>query len=111
MLEGGGPVLGVLPVAPYGEQRERLGPGDLLVLYSDGVTEAQNQNREFYGKKRLNTTLTAHAGESCGAIHDAIQADVAAFTEGAPQSDDITVVVLEYRGKAIEPPMNADERR
>jgi serine phosphatase RsbU (regulator of sigma subunit) len=46
----------------------------------------------------LRDIVNAHAKESCGAIHDAIQAGVAAFTEGAAQSDDITVVVLEYRG-------------
>ena len=110
-LEATGMPVGLLEGAEFAVESLQLAPGDRVVIYSDGVTEAQNQNREFYGKKRLNTTLTAHAGESCGAIHDAIQADVAAFTEGAPQSDDITVVVLEYRGKAIEPPMNADERR
>jgi len=71
-----------------------------VVIYSDGVTEAQNQNHEFFGKKRLRDIVNAHAKESCGAIHDAIQAGVAAFTEGAAQSDDITVVVLEYRGRA-----------
>jgi sigma-B regulation protein RsbU (phosphoserine phosphatase) len=78
----------------------RLAPGDTLVIYSDGVTEAQNQNHEFFGKKRLNDIINKHAGESCNAIHDAIQEGVAAFTEGAPQSDDITVVVLEYGGAA-----------
>jgi sigma-B regulation protein RsbU (phosphoserine phosphatase) len=64
------------------------------------VTEAQNQNKEFFGKKRLYDILKAHAGSTCAAIHDAIQEGVTAFTEGAPQSDDITVVVLEYRGVA-----------
>jgi sigma-B regulation protein RsbU (phosphoserine phosphatase) len=41
-LNGGGPVLGIVPTAPYSEMRDRLRHGDLLVLYSDGVTEANN---------------------------------------------------------------------
>ena len=53
MLEGGGPVLGILPVAPYSEQRERLGPGDLLVLYSDGVTEANERQLRRVRRRAL----------------------------------------------------------
>jgi serine phosphatase RsbU (regulator of sigma subunit) len=100
-LEATGMPVGLMEGAEFTVESLQLAPGDRVVIYSDGVTEAQNQNREFYGKKRLNATLTAHAGESCSAIHDAIQADVVAFTEGAPQSDDITVVVLEYGGTAV----------
>jgi phosphoserine phosphatase RsbU/P len=74
--------------------------GDKLVIYSDGVTESQNAAGEFFGKKRLSDLLTAHAAEPCVAIHDAIQQAVAAFSEGAPASDDITVLVLEYSGGA-----------
>jgi serine phosphatase RsbU (regulator of sigma subunit)/pSer/pThr/pTyr-binding forkhead associated (FHA) protein len=81
------------PVSEY-----RLAPGDKVVIYTDGVTEAQTTNGEFFGKKRLREITTRHAAESCTAIHDAIQEAVAAFTEGTAQSDDITVVVLEFRG-------------
>ena len=70
------------------------------MIYSDGVTEAQNLETGFFGKKRLREVVEAHAGDSCAAIHDAIQDAVAAFTEGAAQSDDITLVVLEFRGAA-----------
>jgi serine phosphatase RsbU (regulator of sigma subunit)/pSer/pThr/pTyr-binding forkhead associated (FHA) protein len=99
-LEATGMPVGLMEGAEFTLESLQLSPGDLVVIYSDGVTEAQNQNREFFGKKRLNEILRAHAKESCSAIHDAIQEGVAAFTEGAPQSDDITVVVLEYRGAA-----------
>ena len=68
------------------------------MIYTDGVTEAQNAAGEFFGKKRLRETVAAHAGESCQTVHDAIQEAVAAFTQGAEQSDDITLLVLEYRG-------------
>ena len=69
-----------------------------MVIYSDGVTEAQNAAGEFFGKKRLCGIVAKLSAESCSAIHDAIQDAVAGFTEGAMQSDDITVVVLEFRG-------------
>lgn len=97
-LEATGMPVGLMEGAEFALETLRLGPGDRVVIYSDGVTEAQNQTREFFGKKRLNEIIEAHAGESCSAIHEAIQEGVTAFTEGAPQSDDITVVVLEYRG-------------
>ncbi len=55
---------------------------------------------EFFEKGRLREIVAAHVANSCSAIHDAIQDAGAAFTEGAPQSDDITVLVLEFRGPA-----------
>ena len=97
-LEATGMPVGLMEGAEFTVESLPLSPGDRVVIYSDGVTEAQNQNAEFFGKKRLNEILAKHAGESCRAIHDAIQEGVAAFTEGAPQSDDITVVVMEYGG-------------
>jgi sigma-B regulation protein RsbU (phosphoserine phosphatase) len=66
------------------------------------VTEAQNLEGHFFGKRRLREVVEAHTGHSCTVIHDAIQDAVAAFTEGAEQSDDITLVVLEFGGKAAE---------
>jgi sigma-B regulation protein RsbU (phosphoserine phosphatase) len=97
-LEATGMPVGLMEGAEFTVESLHLSPGDRVVIYSDGVTEAQNQSSEFFGKKRLNEILTKHAAEPCNAIHDAIQEGVAAFTEGAPQSDDITVVVLEYGG-------------
>jgi phosphoserine phosphatase RsbU/P len=95
-LEATGMPVGLMEGAEFTVESLQLSPGDRVVIYSDGVTEAQNQTSAFFGKKRLNEILKQHEGESCSAIHDAIQQGVAAFTEGAPQSDDITVVVLEY---------------
>jgi len=97
-LEATGMPVGLMEGAEFTLESLQLSPGDRVVIYSDGVTEAQNRSREFFGKKRLADVLNAHARDSCTAIHDAIQEGVAAFTEGAPQSDDITVVVFEYRG-------------
>jgi serine phosphatase RsbU (regulator of sigma subunit) len=97
-LEASGMPVGLLETAEFAVVEQRLAPGDKIVIYSDGVTEAQNLEKGFFGKRRLREVVEAHAGHSCGAIHDAIQEAVAAFTEGAAQSDDITLVVLEFRG-------------
>jgi phosphoserine phosphatase RsbU/P len=93
MLEGGGPVLGVLDIAPYKEDLTKFTPGDLLVIYSDGVTEANNTADEEYGETRLIEELTKHRNESADTIVKAVMDSVAQFSLGAPQADDITVVV------------------
>jgi serine phosphatase RsbU (regulator of sigma subunit) len=97
-LEASGMPVGLVETAEFPVVEERLAAGDKIVIYSDGVTEAQNLEKRFFGKGRLREVVEAHAGDSCGAIHDAIQEAVAGFTEGAAQSDDITLVVLEFRG-------------
>jgi serine phosphatase RsbU (regulator of sigma subunit) len=97
-LEATGMPVGLVEGAEFPVADERLTPGDKIVLYSDGVTEARNAEGEFLGRKRLRDVVAVHASEPCQLIHDAIQAALAAFTEGAPQADDITVLVLEYAG-------------
>jgi len=99
-LQVTGTPVGAIEPSEFELMEERLSPGDKVVIYSDGVTEAQDREGGFFGKRRLRATVEAHANGSCAAIHDAIQDAVAHFTEGAPQSDDITLVVLEYCGSA-----------
>jgi len=93
MVEGGGPVLGLLPMAPYREMRARLEPGDILALYSDGVTEANNTADEEFGEERLIEALRQHRGEPAETIVQAVRTALAAFTAKAPQADDITLVI------------------
>jgi serine phosphatase RsbU (regulator of sigma subunit) len=93
MLEGGGPVLGILPTAPYGEQRVHLDAGDMLVLYSDGVTEANNAAYDEYGEGRFIEVLKRYREAPAAAIVDAVTHDLSGFAAGAPQADDITLVV------------------
>ncbi len=97
-LEATGMPVGLVDSAEFPVMEQHLAPGDKVVIYSDGVTEAQNTEGKFFGKRRMREIVEAHAKDSCAAIHDAIQEGVAVFTDGAPQSDDITVVVLEFRG-------------
>jgi phosphoserine phosphatase RsbU/P len=92
-LPGGGMILGILPMASYHEERSRMEPGDVLVLYSDGVTEAADPQGDDFGEQRLGELVASlrdrPSSEIVKAIHDA----VTAFTQGAPAADDITVVV------------------
>jgi serine phosphatase RsbU (regulator of sigma subunit) len=93
MLEGGGPVLGILPPAVYTEDLACLNPGDVLVLYSDGVTEANNPEYEEYGEERLVECLKEVRDQPAAAIVQAVIKSVTDFAAGAPQADDITISV------------------
>ena len=95
-LEPTGMPVGLMDPAEFTAARATLGPGDKLVIYTDGVTEAQNLAGEFFGRKRLREVVAANAGAPCSVLHQAIQSAVSGFTGGAPQSDDLTLVVLEY---------------
>lgn len=95
-LEATGMPVGLVEPAEFGAARAMLGRGDKLVIYSDGVTEAQNAAGEFFGRKRLRETVAGKASAACRELFEAIQGAVAAFTGGAAQSDDLTLVVLEY---------------
>lgn len=105
-LETTGMPVGLLEGAEFPSAEARLAPGDKVLIYTDGVTEAEDVHGQFFGKKRLRQIVSARGAESCAAIHDAVQDAVAAFSEGAPQSDDITVVVLEYRDFTAGAPAN-----
>jgi phosphoserine phosphatase RsbU/P len=93
MLEGGGPVLGILSVAPYGQMRAQLEPGDTLVLYSDGVTEATNAAYDEFDEERFLEVLKANRSLPATDVVDATIRAVQEFAAGAPQADDITLVV------------------
>ena len=92
-LDGGGPVLGILPVANYAEYRAKLEPGDVLAIYSDGVTEATNAKEEEFGDERFAELLKATRGQSAADIVDAVNQALTAFAAGSPAADDITLVV------------------
>jgi serine phosphatase RsbU (regulator of sigma subunit) len=97
-LDPTGPPVGLLDPAEYAMLRTTLAPGDKLVVYTDGITEAQNDAGEFFGRKRLREIVRAHPTAGCVELHGEILAGVRAFTGGAPQADDMTLVVLEYHG-------------
>ena len=92
-LGGGGVILGILPMAGYQETRVKMEPGDVLVLFSDGVTEAATPVDEDFGEERLAALVAAMRDRPAAEIVEAIDTAVTEFTEGAPAADDITVVV------------------
>ncbi|MSV34799.1 MAG: serine/threonine-protein phosphatase [Bryobacterales bacterium] len=93
LLEGGGMILGILPMAQYTESRAQMQPGDTLVLFSDGVTEAVNRADEDFGETRLAELVASMQDRPAKEIVAAVHAEVARYTEGAPPADDITVVI------------------
>ncbi len=92
-LESGGPVLGLLPELSFEEDRCCLEAGEVLLLYSDGVTEATAPDGEEFGEDRLIEILKQHAHDSADAIMDAVHDAVESWYAGSPVADDITVVV------------------
>ena len=96
----GGFMLGMFAEAAYEATSIDLGPGDSLVLYTDGVTEAVNAAEEPYDEERLEATLqrlaTAGPSVTTEQIVEGVMADVEQFASGAPQADDITLLVLTW---------------
>jgi serine phosphatase RsbU (regulator of sigma subunit) len=97
-LEKGGLILGLFEHATFEEETVRLQSGDLLIVFSDGVTEALSASGEEYGEARLLEAVQQHRTDSTHDLLDTIFASVRAFTVGAVQSDDVTALVLRYVG-------------
>lgn len=100
----GGMAVAVMGEIPYREASVRLGPGDLLVLYTDGVTEAFDSSENAYGDDRLGHLIAALPPTmNAAAITAAVFEDVHHFERGATQADDITCVALRYAGPSQTP--------
>lgn len=84
---------------PYRVFSRTMASGDSLVLYTDGVTEAMNASDHCYGNDRLFRLVEQECDGCPSAVSDIIEEDVRAFTQGADQADDITLLVLRYDGK------------
>jgi phosphoserine phosphatase RsbU/P len=93
-LEGTGVILGILPVAKYEQRTCTLEPGDVVVLFSDGVTEACTPDTdEEFGEDRLAAALAELKDLPAQSIIESINQQVQEFTAGAPPADDITLVI------------------
>jgi len=93
-LNVGGPVLGVLPGVPYESGVAELKVGDLLLIYTDGLNEAENENEEQYGEERIHLQLEKNAGESANRILDAMEESVLAHNGSTQLADDLTLMLL-----------------
>jgi serine phosphatase RsbU (regulator of sigma subunit) len=88
-------ILGLFDYASYQSRTFHLDTGDILVVYSDGLTDAQNQQEEMFGEERLLQVIRQEAPSGSHAIEQRFLSAIEEFTQGTPQTDDITFVVVE----------------
>jgi serine phosphatase RsbU (regulator of sigma subunit)/pSer/pThr/pTyr-binding forkhead associated (FHA) protein len=93
-LGAGGLPLGILPDYDYREGRTQLRTGDVLVVYSDGVTETQDPQGEEFGTTRLHEVVSQNLHATASGIRDKIEAALSSFAQGTPAVDDITLVIV-----------------
>jgi serine phosphatase RsbU (regulator of sigma subunit) len=97
LLESNGPPLGFVASAEYEESQVTLAPGDVLLLYTDGVTEATDTELDMFGEERLHELLRQHARGPAASLVDAVLADLAAFTGRERYDDDVSMLVVKVR--------------
>jgi len=93
-LASGGLPLGIKPDAEYREGRTQMQPGDVLVIYSDGVTEAVSPTGEEFGPTRLYEVVSRNVEASAAGIRDRIESSLTKFAQGTSAADDITLVIV-----------------
>jgi sigma-B regulation protein RsbU (phosphoserine phosphatase) len=101
-LTEGGPILGVFEDATFPAETLQLSPGDRIVVYSDGVTEAAAPNGDEFGLDRLVTAAAAHATSRPAALVEGVLSAVRAFSDTAASVDDATIAVLTFRARNME---------
>ncbi len=96
-LEAGGPVIGLLPFAKYEEQRCVLQSGDLLLAYTDGISEAMTEHEEEWGEDRMLAAAETLPDGSAQQVLEHLFAEADHFTGNAPQFDDMTLLVFKLQ--------------
>jgi serine phosphatase RsbU (regulator of sigma subunit) len=99
-LSSGGLPLGIKPDAEYREGRTQMQPGDVLVIYSDGVTEAVSPTGEEFGATRLYEVVARNVNASAAGIRDRIESSLTKFAQGTSAADDITLVIVKRQAEA-----------
>jgi sigma-B regulation protein RsbU (phosphoserine phosphatase) len=100
LLQPTGGILGIVEEQYVGVENVNMQPGDVLVLYTDGITEAQDRNGTIYGEARLQNLVSQASGASSYHIAMAILEDVQQFASGSAYSDDQTLVVIKRQGQS-----------
>jgi phosphoserine phosphatase RsbU/P len=93
-LAATGPVVGLIDAGDFQQRRIELAPGDVLLVYSDGISEAMNTEDEEWGEQRLAAAARAAAPCDAGGLIEQLMVAADAFAQGAVQHDDMTVVVV-----------------
>jgi phosphoserine phosphatase RsbU/P len=102
-LDKGGMILGVMEtMIPYEEGEVSVRGGDLLVLFTDGVSEAMNSAGQEYGEDRLEAMLSRVGDRDARSLLEAIHRDIQAHASGAAQSDDITMMIVRFLASSTE---------
>ncbi|MBK8149198.1 MAG: SpoIIE family protein phosphatase [Acidobacteria bacterium] len=96
-LESGGFPLGIMPMAEYELGQTRLASGDVLVIYSDGVSEAANLKGDEFGLERLSEVVAKNLTASASGLRDKVESALSSFTQSAPAGDDITLVIVKRK--------------
>jgi sigma-B regulation protein RsbU (phosphoserine phosphatase) len=99
-LETGGLICGLFPTACYEEETIELQPGDVLVIFSDGISEALNAAGEEFGDDRILAAVKSVPHDNVQAVLDKLVSTVKDFAAGTLQSDDMTTVVMRYGPRA-----------
>jgi len=86
--------LGISPDATWQQKIVKFSPGDLLVLFTDGITEARNRHGAFFGDQRLLEVLRANSGRTAEEIQQAVLDEVQRYSGGTPREDDIAIIVM-----------------
>jgi sigma-B regulation protein RsbU (phosphoserine phosphatase) len=102
VLAAGGTIIGISSPMPFEEGTGRLAPGDMIVLYTDGVTECQKPSGVFFGEDGLYRALRETAGAEPEAACEKVMHDLLEFSDGARMRDDVTLMAVRYEGYAIE---------
>ena len=93
-LESGGTVLGLFDIAAFDEGEATLAPGDVLVIFTDGISEAWSEDEEEFGEERLTELVVANASLSSMDLEKLIQGEVEKHTKGSRPTDDRTVIIV-----------------
>jgi sigma-B regulation protein RsbU (phosphoserine phosphatase) len=96
-LSSAGPPVGMMPEMEYPVSQVQLDPGSRLIFYSDGLTEAMNVAEEMYGEERLYELLKSCPSCDVERLQQTVLDDVGTFTGGAPQSDDLTLLLVQRK--------------
>ena len=97
LLDSGGLPLGIIPSAEFEVGQVQLSPGDALVIYSDGVSEANNLKGDEFGMDRLTQVVSKNLEASAAGLRDKVESALSSFTQTAPANDDITLVIVKRK--------------
>ena len=100
-MDKSGLPLGVMETAEYNTFENNLQRGDKLLLYTDGLTEMRNKEREEFGLDRVEAILLEDKGVNSHTLIEDLKDKVSLFSKGTLQHDDLTLIAIEFRGEDV----------